>query len=297
MTPLLIGSDENHEIGPEKPTVTQLGDIWEAGPHRIGCGDATNEEVYKKLIGGSAIDLIFTDFPYNVAIDGFVSSKGKHKDFAMGCGEMSDAEFVNFIYIVMIYALLFLVEGGCIFLSIDWRHGDQMMAACKRCNLTLLNICVWDKGVGGMGSLYRSQHEFILVYRKGSAQHTNNVMLGKHGRNRTNVWQYPSANMSKEGRQALQNHPTPKPVAMIADIIRDVTKHGDIVLDTFLGSGTTLIAAEKTGRICYALDLEPKYVDVSIRRWQKLTGKKAINAKTRLTFDEHEQLISNEQQA
>jgi DNA modification methylase len=165
-----------------------------------------------------------------------------------------------------------------------------MMAAAKRCGLILLNICVWDKGTGAMGSLYRSQNEFILVYRKGKTQHRNNIMLGKYGRNRTNVWYYPSANMSKEGRRALRDHPTPKPVAMICDIIRDVTSHDDIVFDPFLGGGTTLISAQKTGRICYGIELEPRYVDVCVRRWQELTGKQALHAKTGLRFDAYEQL-------
>jgi DNA modification methylase len=181
-----------------------------------------------------------------------------------------------------------LKEGSCSYLFMDWRHERELQAAAKRCKLTQLNLCIWDKCVGGMGSLYRSQHELIYVYRKGAQSHRNNIMLGKYGRNRTNVWQYPSANMSKEGREALKDHPTPKPVAMIADIFRDVTKPGDLVFDPFLGGGTAIIAAERTRRHCYGIELDPHYVDATVRRWQKYTNQEAVHAETGRTFSEHE---------
>lgn len=277
-------------VAPDIPCVSNPGDLWLLGQHTICCGNSIDPATYQKLLGNTAIDLIFSDPPYNVKIDGFVSGNGvvKHGEFAMASGEMSEDEFIEFLYFFLLYALANLKDGCCVYLTIDWRHVDQLLAATKRCGLYLLNMCVWDKGVGAMGSLYRSQYELVLVLRKGKTQHMNNVQLGKYGRNRTNVWQYPSANMSKEGRKALKDHPTPKPVAMIADIMRDVTKPGDTVLDPFLGGGASLIAAEKTGRICYGIELDPRYIDASIRRWQEMTGKQAVHAETGMTFAEYE---------
>lgn len=285
------------EIDPNKPVISKSGDLWNLGRHSIICGDSLDPATHQKLLQDIRVQLINSDPPYNIKICGFASGNGavKHAEFSMASGEMSSGEFDEFLYLAILYTLTRLDQGCCIYLSIDWRHIDQLQAAAKRCGLTLLNICVWDKGVGGMGSLYRSQHEFVLVYRKGKTQHQNNIMLGKYGRNRTNLWQYPSANMSKEGREALKDHPTPKPVAMIADIIKDVTKPNDVIFDPFLGGGTTIIAAEKTDRRGYGIELDPRYVDVTIRRWQVLTGQQAIHAETGLAFAEHEQRVVSSQ--
>lgn len=175
-----------------------------------------------------------------------------------------------------------------VYIFMDWRGAKELQEAAEKAGLVYLNLCVWDKGTGGMGSFYRSQHELVFVFRKGKKSHRNNIQLGSFGRNRTNVWSYPSANTSKEGRKALKDHPTPKPTAMIADIIKDVTTINDAVLDPFLGSGSALLAAEKTGRRCYGIEIDPVYVDVSIRRWQELTGLHAIHAETGIKFSDME---------
>lgn len=284
---------ERLELDLEKPVVSKLGYEWVLGKHRIICGNSLDLATHTKLLTGIMVQLLCSDFPYNVKIPGFASGNGavKHADFAMASGEMSLSEFDEFLYCAILHSIARLDDGSCVYLTTDWRHLDQFQAAAKRCGLTLLNICVWDKGVGGMGSLYRSQHEFCLVYRKGSTQHRNNVMLGKYKRNRTNLWQYPSANTSKEGREALKDHPTPKPVAMISDIILDVTKPNDVVFDPFLGGGTAVLSAEKTGRRCYGIELDPRYIDVTIRRWQKLTGEQAVHVETGLTFAELESVL------
>jgi len=288
----LDGSDleESVQIDPEAPVVSQVGDIWCADNHRIACCNSLDIDLVRALTENNSIDLVCSDPPYNVKIDGFVSGKGqvKHREFAMASGEMSPADYNDFLYNSLLNTTKNLKNGGFVYLCIDWRHMEELQAAAKRCGLVLVNVCVWDKGTGAMGSLYRSQHELVFVFKKGKHPHQNNIQLGKFGRNRTNVWSYPSANMSKEGREALKDHPTPKPVNMIADIIKDVTKIGEKVFDPFLGGGTALIAAEKTSRICYGIELDPRYVDVTIRRWQELTGREAIHYQTGLTFADHE---------
>jgi DNA modification methylase len=274
----------------DKPAVSKSGDLWLLGKHKILCGDALVKENYKLLIGKECARVLCSDVPYNLPIDGFVSGKGsiKHKEFAQASGEMSFEEFRTFLYNFLLNSQTALVEGGLAYIFIDWRHTRELQAAASKNALTQLNLCVWDKGTGGMGSFYRSQHELIFVYRNGKVSHTNNIMLGKHGRNRGNVWYHPSANMSREGRKALKGHPTPKPVPLLMDILKDCTKTGDIALDPFLGSGSLILAAEKTKRRCYGIEIDPFYVDLSIRRWQELTGEEAIHAGTGLTFIQEE---------
>jgi len=173
----------------------------------------------------------------------------------------------------------------------DWRHAGELLIAAKRTYHTFLNLCVWAKDKGGMGSFYRSQHELVFVFRNGSEQQRNNIQLGKYGRNRTNVWKYPGVNtLSKSGDEGnlLALHPTVKPVAMIADAILDCSAPGDIVLDGFAGSGSTLMASERVGRICYAIEIDPIYVDTTIRRWETQTGQKAIHAKSGEYFESAE---------
>ncbi len=264
-------------LDPSLPPRARLGDIWALGRHRIICGDATKSQTYTQLMQGAQAQCCPSDPPYNVPINGFVSGKGKnkHREFVKVTGEMTPAEFVVFLFEYLNISSHYVVDGGLLYVCMDFRHMRELLEAAEKAGLVLVNMCVWDKGTGGMGSLYRSQHELVFVFKKGKASHVNNVMLGKYGRNRTNVWKYPSANMSKEGRQALKGHPTPKPIAMFMDMIKDVTNMGDIVLEPFLGSGTTLLAAEKTGRSAYCIELDPLYVDLAIRRWETLTGKKA----------------------
>lgn len=273
-----------------KPVVTRINDMWLMNRHRILCADSKNPENYKLLIGEDTLSAVTMDGPYNIPIDGFASGKGavKRREFEDGVGEMSSAEFVNFNKLIFENTLPHLKPGGLLYAFMDWRSSHEIISAAKLLNLYHLNTATWAKNVAGMGSFLRSQTEFCHIFRNGEIPHRNNIMLGKNGRNRSNLWEYPSANSSKEGREQLQNHPTPKPVAMFMDILLDCTKPGDITCDPFLGSGTTLIAAEKTKRICYGLELDSAYMDCIVRRWQELTGKNAIHAQTGLTFSEHE---------
>jgi DNA modification methylase len=239
---------------------------------------------------------MFTDPPYNVPIDGFVAGKGKvrHRTFAMGCGEMTEAEFEGFLACTLGPAAKHLKDGAIAFVCMDWRHMKEMCAAGAQVFDELKNVCVWTKTNGGMGSLYRSQHEFVFVFKRGSASHSNNVELGRFGRNRTNVWSYPGANAFKQGRDAeLAMHPTVKPVALIQDALKDVSGRGDVVLDPFGGSGSTLIAGERCGRSARLIELDPAYCDVILQRYQAYTGKQAMLAARGITFEE----TANERQA
>jgi DNA modification methylase len=273
--------------------VSKAGDLWNLGHHRLVCGNALEDACYQALMGERKASIVFTDPPYNVAIDGHAGGKGriKHRDFAMAAGEMSGPEFTNFLHKTMAHMVRVSLDGSILFICMDWRHTGELLAAGKAADLELKNICVWVKHNAGMGSLYRSQHEFVLVFKNGKSPHRNNVELGRFGRNRTNVWNYtgvtPFGRETDEGN-LLAMHPTVKPVRMIADALMDCSARGDIVLDPFLGSGSTLIAAERVGRICYGIELDPRYVDTAIRRWQKYTGQQAIHAASGRTFDDIE---------
>ena len=228
-------------------------------------------------MGNNRAQMILTDPPYNVRVKDIGSSgKIKHDEFAMASGEMSSDEFITFLNTFMKHAKEYSIDGSLHYLFMDWRHGIEIGLAASTVYEELKNICVWVKNNGGMGSLYRSQHELCFIYKNGKGPHTNNINLGAHGRYRTNVWEYAGANGSADGKENLKLHPTVKPVAMLKDAILDVTKRGDIVLDCFLGSGSTLIACEQTGRTCYGIEIEPKYCDVTIKRYEELTGEKAI---------------------
>jgi DNA modification methylase len=246
---------------------------------------------YTLLQKGELAHLVLTDPPYNVPIDGNVSGLGAthHREFPMASGEMDSDDFQTFLMSAIRLISLNSHDGSLHFVFMDWRHARDLLIAGAEVYGELKNVCVWVKDNGGMGSLYRSQHELVFVFKHGSASHRNNVQLGKHGRNRTNVWNYPCANtfsrQSDEGRLS-KLHPTVKPVALVADAILDCSARGEIVLDPFLGSGTTLIAAERVGRICHAMELDPLYVDVAIRRWQAHTGDYAIHAVSGRRFDD-----------
>lgn len=279
---------------PPTPPITQLGDIWQLGPHRLICGNSLEVETYVALFNDfgkkKLASTIFTDPPYNVKIDGHVTGTGKvkHREFKMASGEMTDGAFIDFLKAACALMVEYSKEGSLHFICMDWRHLEHLLKAGSAHYTELKNICVWVKDNGGMGSLYRSKHEMIAVYKNGKAPHRNNVELGKHGRYRTNVWEYPCANtfskQSDEGRLA-ELHPTVKPVKMVADAILDTTTKGEIVLDPFLGSGTTLIAAERVGRICYGIELDPLYCDTIIMRWQNYTGDEAIHVASGQTFN------------
>ena len=272
----------------EANAVTRLGDIWQIGPHRLICGDALDAETYARLLDGERAQLVFTDPPYNVKIDGHVSGLGsvKHREFAMASGEMTEAEFTTFLASVFDNLVGASDDGAINFVCMDWRHMGEVIAAARGRYADFKNLCVWSKTNGGMGSLYRSQHELVFVFKAGTAPHINNVELGKHGRYRTNVWNYAGANAFSASRDDdLAMHPTVKPVALVADAILDCSNRKGIVLDAFAGSGTTLIAAYKTGRRGYGIELDPLYCDVIIRRLTKLAKLDAVLVGTEKTFD------------
>jgi DNA modification methylase len=277
---VLAGSpDPDDEVIPAVPSEprTRPGDIWQLGEHRIGCGDGRDVAFLQAIIGeGAKVDAAFLDPPYNVKINGHANARGRHREFAMASGEMTTSAFRTFLAETLGACARVSRPGAVHFACMDWRHMDDVTASVAGIYDELLNICVWNKSNAGMGSLYRSKHEMVFVYRVPGAVHTNAVELGRHGRNRTNVWDYASVNsMRGSRREDLALHPTVKPVAMVADAICDVTRQGELVLDIFLGSGTSLIAAERTGRKFRGLDIDPAYVDVAIERWEQLTGQQA----------------------
>lgn len=258
------------------PERVKPGDLWQLGNHKMICGDSLKDAVLKNLTNGKKANIVFCDPPYNVKVNGNVCAEGKHEEFAMASGEMSEAEFTGFLNSAMTNLVNYTTDGSIHFICMDWKHVKEMIFAADGLYSELKNICVWDKGSGGMGSLYRSQHEFVFVFKNGKASHTNNVELGKHGRCRTNVWQYPGVRASNpDSLEDLKLHPTVKNLAMVSDAILDCSNPNQIVLDTFAGSGTTLLAAEKTRRIAYVVEYEPHYCDIIIYRWEKLTGKSA----------------------
>jgi DNA modification methylase len=281
----VVGIDEAAQA------VTQAGDLWLLGRHRILCSNALAEGSFKTLMGNRRAHMIFVDPPFNVKIDQNVCGKGsiRHREFFMASGEMSEAEFVAFLTTGLRLLARYSIANSVHFIFQDWRHVSELLAAGRQIYETLLNVCVWVKDNGGMGSFYRSQHELVFVFRNGKGPHRNNIQLGQFGRNRTNVWHYPGVStQSKQGEEGnlLALHPTVKPVQLVADAMLDCSARGEIILDSFLGSGSTLIAAERVGRVCYGMEIDPLYVDVAIRRWQRLTGDRAVHAGTNKNFDD-----------
>jgi len=270
------------------PAVSRLGDLWQLGRHRLLCGDARSVADMHQLMGAERADLMFTDPPYNVAIDGHVCGLGsvKHREFAFASGEMSESQFTAFLTETLSNMSRVLKDGAIAFVCMDWRHMGEMLAAGALAFTELKNLVVWNKTNGGMGAFYRSKHELIFVFKQGSAAHTNSFGLGETGRYRTNVWDYAGISSIGSNRsEELAMHPTVKPVALIADAIRDCSKRGEIVLDGFGGSGSTLIAAEKTGRSARLIEYDPLYCDTIVRRWEQLTGKLATLAGPGLSFE------------
>jgi DNA modification methylase len=253
------------------PSRCQSGDIWRLGPHRLICGDALDPAVVATLLDGEKAEMVFTDPPYNVAIDGNVSGLGKvrHREFAMASGEMTREEFVAFLSTAFANLMTHSCDGSIHLVCMDWRHMGEMLEAGAANYSELKNLIVWVKDNGGMGSFYRSRHELIFAFKNGDTPHINSFELGQHGRYRTNVWEYRGVNTLKAGRlNELALHPTVKPVAMVADAMKDVSRRGGIVLDLFGGSGSTLIAAHKTGRRARLCELDPIYCDRMLRRWE-----------------------------
>jgi DNA modification methylase len=275
------------------PPVSQAGDQWLLGAHRVLCASALEQLAYSRLMQGERAAAVFTDPPYNVPIAGHVSGLGaiQHREFMMASGEMTDTEFTSFLTEICARLAHHSMNGSLHYICIDWRHLYELLSAGKRVYSSLQNICVWAKDNPGMGSMYRSGHEMVAVFKHGRKAHRNNIRLGQYGRNRSNVWHYAGANSfgkpTDEGN-LLVLHPTVKPAALVADAILDCTARGDLVLDAFLGSGTTIIAAQRTGRVCRGLELDPRYVDTAIRRWQAFTGDTARHAASGRSFTELE---------
>jgi DNA modification methylase len=265
------GDPADDVLPKEAPLRCKRGDIWQLGPHRLICGDALDPAVVELLVDGRQACMVFTDPPYNVPIAGHVSGLGKvkHREFAQASGEMSKDQFAAFLKTSFQNLCKHTVDGSIHFICMDWRHMQEMLEAGEGVYAELKNLIVWAKDNGGMGTFYRSRHELIFAFKNGTAPHLNSFELGQHGRYRTNVWQYKGANTFKVGRQEeLALHPTVKPVQMIADAIKDVSGRNDIVLDLFGGSGSTLIAAHKTGRVAYLCELDPIYCDRIIARYE-----------------------------
>ena len=276
-------SDEpgEDEVPPPPPVaVTRRGDLWVLGRHRLLCGDAREPAHYDTLLGGESVDVVFTDPPYNCPIDGHVSGLGKvrHREFAMAAGELSDLQFAEFLATCLGNIAASCRDGAIAFVCMDWRGIGALLAAGKSAFTELKQLCVWNKGHGGMGTFYRSQHELVFAFKKGTAPHTNSFGLGDTGRYRTNVWDYPGVNSLGSAREEHERHPTPKPVALVADALRDCSRRGEIVLDAFGGAGSTLIAAESCGRAARLIEYDEHYCDTIVLRYQQFTGRKAVLA-------------------
>jgi DNA modification methylase len=283
--------DADEDVLPQmgKVAITRRGDIWLLGRHRLICGDARSSDDLAAVMAGGRADMVFTDPPYNVAIDGHVCGLGavKHREFAMAAGEMSEEQFTGFLRQSLGTMASHMRDGAIAFVCMDWRHMGEMLAAGNAVFTELKNLVVWNKTNGGMGAFYRSKHELIFVYKLGTAAHTNSFGLGETGRYRTNVWDYAGiSSIGKDRADELAMHPTVKPVAMVADAIRDCSRRAEIILDPFGGSGTTLIAAEKTGRTARLIEYDPLYCDTIVRRWERLTGKRANLEASGATHDD-----------
>jgi DNA modification methylase len=283
-------ADPADEVAPvTEQAVTQLGDLWLLDEHRVFCGDARERASYEKLMGGALAQMTFTDPPYNVAIDGHVGGLGKikHRPFAMASGEMSKAQFTAFLKGVFGEIKNASQDGALIYTCMDGQHLHEILTAGQEVFDELKTVITWAKTNAGMGSLYRGQTEFIPLWKAGKAAHINNIELGRHGRYRTTLWTYAGANGFRRGRmEDLASHPTVKPCAMVMDAIKDCSKPKGVILDAFGGSGTTLIAAAKTKRRGYLLELDALYVDVAVKRWQTLFNCEARHAETGLSFAE-----------
>ena len=280
---------DESEIGQkESPVITKPGDLWILGNHRLLCGDSTKIEDVESLMNGEKADMVFTDPPYNVKVSDISGlGKTKHEEFVMASGEMSEEEFIQFLTDVFTNLATVSKDGSIHYVCMDWKHIYEILSAGRKVYTEFKQLCVWNKGTGGMGAFYRSQHELIFVFKHGSKAHTNNFGLGENGRYRTNVWDYAGMNSfaSKDRGKLHKLHPTVKPLELVADAVLDCSSRGELILDLFGGSGTTLMAAEKISRKCCMMEMSPKYCDTIIRRWQNLTGQQAILESTGRTFD------------
>lgn len=278
-------AEPNRDIRP----ISREGDLWIIGDHRLYCGDCLNETSWQSLMAGEQAQMVFTDPPYNVPINGHVSGLGKvsHREFAMASGEMSRIAFVSFLRSAMGFLVAYSCDGAIHYVCMDWRHAGEMNAAAEGVYHEQKNLCIWAKTNAGMGSFYRSQHELVFVFKVGSAPHINNFGLGESGRHRSNLWTYPGVNTFRPGREDdLRAHPTVKPIAMVRDAILDCSKRGGIILDAFAGAGTTLIAAARTGRRGFGIEIDPHYADHIVQRLEAETGEQAMHGRLNTSFSE-----------
>lgn len=255
--------------------VSRPGDLWIIGDHRLYCGNARDLASFEVVLDQDFADLIIADPPYNVPINGHVSGLGRvsHCEFVEGSGEMSPAEFTSFLRSVFRNCARISKDGSIHFHFMDWRHMREILDAADGVYSEFKQLIVWQKSNAGMGAFYRSHHELVFAFKSGRGRHINNFSLGGGGRYRTNVWSYPGCNTFRRGRDAdLESHPTVKPIALLIDAILDCSNRGDLVLDPFSGSGSTLIAAHKAGRRGAAIELDPLYVDTGVRRLCAATG-------------------------
>jgi DNA modification methylase len=282
-------NSDDDDVPEPGPLVTRLNDLWSLARHRLICADARDPASYAALMRGDTATMAFTDPPYNVSIEAHARGNARISfgEFAMASGEMSDREFQGFLESVMALLANACADGSVIYVCIDWRHIRQLLEVGVNVFAELKNVCIWVKSNGGQGSFYRNQFEMICVFKKGTAAHLNSFELGQHGRSRTNVWMYAGVNSFKVGRQdELDMHPTVKPTRLVADAMLDCSRRGSIVLDPFMGSGTTIMAGETVGRRVYGMEIDPRYIDVAVRRWQRFTGRDAVLEATGETFDE-----------
>jgi len=281
-------ADEVPEVDASTPPTCQVGDHWQLGPHLVLCGDALDAQSYERLLGNRAIRLVLSEPPYNVKVNGHVSKRtGKFSEFAMASGEMSDDEFRDFLVTAFRLVARVSASGAIGFFFIDWRHARLMQEAAHDIFAEFKNHIVWVTDSPALGTFYRSQHEFVLAYKIADGKHINNFSLGQHGRTRANVWHYAGMSSFGVGRdEALSMHATPKPVAMLIDAILDCSDPGDLVLDPFGGSGSTLVAAERAHRRARLIEISPLYVDTIIRRWEAVAGQEAILLGAGQTFAE-----------
>lgn len=282
-------AEPDDQVPPVGDPAVEKGDLWLLGRHRLICADARDDAAIARLMDGAQAQMVFIDPPYNVPVLGHVQGRGaiKHREFAFASGEMSSEAFTAFLSESLAACERNAADGSIHYVCMDWRHVGELMAAGTSVFSELKNLCVWVKSNAGQGSFYRSQHELVFVFKKGEGAHVNNFGLGQSGRSRSNVWHYAGINSFRAGRlDELKMHPTVKPVALVADAIRDCSRRGDVVLDTFMGSGTTIMAAERLGRRACGVEIDPVYVDVAIRRWLSVTKADAVLAETGETYAE-----------
>jgi DNA modification methylase len=284
-------ADDLSSISLDGPAVSKLGDRWELGSHHLMCGYALRGDDYERLLRGEVVQMLVTDPPFNVKIRGQVMGRGtsRHRDFKVESGEMSESEFTAFLQRFIRLAVRHSQDGSMHFIFMDWRHLPELLSAARPIYTEWKNLLVWSKTNAGQGSFYRSKHELIAAFKNGPAAHINNFGRGAQGRYRSNVIDYPGVKGLHPARHGeLELHPTTKPIALIADLIRDCSRRNGLILDPFGGMGTTILAAERSGRIARVIELDPLYVDIAIRRWERVTGVQARHTDTGLSFAETE---------